>query len=57
MTEREILKLLKNADWEITEGKKHHKALKDNKMIPIPKHPGDIPTGTVNKILKLAGLK
>lgn len=60
LTEREILKLLKNNGWHIEEGKKHHLATNPNKpgiKIPIPRHRKDIPTGTLHNILKAAGLK
>ncbi len=61
MTEREIKNTLKKAGWKITEGSRHSLAT-DNPMypgkkIPIPRHKGDIPKGTVEAILKEAGLK
>lgn len=61
MTEREILKQLKQTGWKITEGQRHHLAT-DNpkfpgKKISIPRHKGDIPKGTAEAILKQAGLK
>lgn len=60
MTEREILKRLTGAGWEITEGKRHHLATHPQhpgKKIPVPRHKGDIPKGTAEAILKQAGLK
>ena len=60
MTEREIIKLLKDNGWYIEEGSKHHLATNPNKpgiKIPIPRHRKDIPIGTINNILKAAGLK
>jgi len=60
VTEREVLKLLKENGWYIAEGKKHHIATNPNKpgvKIPVPRHSKDIPKGTLNNILKAAGLK
>ena len=59
MTAHEIIKLLKKADYEITAGAKHDKAIhkETGKMITIPRHKGDIPTGAAHNILKEAGLK
>lgn len=60
MTEREVLKKLRENGWYIEEGKKHHLATNPNKLgikIPIPRHIKDIPIGTINNILKAAGLK
>ena len=60
MTERELLKLLKQNGWHIEEGSRHHLATNLNKpgiKIPIPRHKKDIPIGTLNNILKAAGLK
>ena len=47
------------AGYEITAGAKHDKAIHKatGKMIAIPRHKGDIPTGTAHNILKEAGLK
>ena len=59
MTANEIIKLLKKAGYEITAGAKHDKAIykETGKMIAIPRHKGDIPTGTAYNILKEAGVK
>lgn len=60
MTEREIIKLLKSNGWIIKQGSNHQLATHPKKSgikIPIPRHKGDIPLGTVNNILKGAGLK
>lgn len=60
LTEREVLKILKANGWNIQEGKKHHLATHPDKpgvKIPIPRHKGDIPIGTLNNILRAAGLK
>jgi predicted RNA binding protein YcfA (HicA-like mRNA interferase family) len=60
MTAKELKKKLIAAGWIITEGKKHEQAEHLNKpgiKVAIPRHRGDIPTGTLNKILKETGLK
>jgi YcfA-like protein. len=60
LTEKELLKLLNQNGWVITEGKKHHLATHPDKpgiKIPIPRHKKDIPAGTLHNILKAAGLK
>ena len=60
MTEKEILRLLKENGWVITEGARHHLATHSKKpgvKIPIPRHKKDIPIGTLHNILKAAGLK
>ncbi|ADY57328.1 YcfA family protein [Syntrophobotulus glycolicus DSM 8271] len=60
MTEKEILRLLKNNGWKITEGTRHHLAINPNHpgvRIPIPRHKKDIPPGTLHQILRAAGLK
>jgi len=60
LTEREVLKLLRNNGWHIQEGKRHHLATHPDRpgvKIPIPRYRKDIPRGTLNNILKAAGLK
>ncbi|MCL2415786.1 MAG: type II toxin-antitoxin system HicA family toxin [Defluviitaleaceae bacterium] len=60
MTKRQLEKLLKSEGWEISHGKAHDQATHPQKpgiKIPIPRHTGDIPKGTLNSILKDAGLK
>lgn len=60
MTKKELEKLLKTNGWEISEGKKHSLATHPNRpgiKIPIPRHRGDLATGTVKGILKDAGLE
>lgn len=60
MTEKEVLRFLKQNGWEITEGARHHLATNPQKpgiKIPIPRHKKDIPIGTLHKILKDAGFK
>ena len=60
MTKRELEKKLLKAGWVITHGKAHDLATNPQKpgvKIPIPRHAGDIPIGTVKSILKDAELK
>jgi len=60
MTAKELRKKLVAAGWIITERTKHSIAVHPDKpgiQIPIHRHTGDIPTGTLNNILKAAGLK
>jgi predicted RNA binding protein YcfA (HicA-like mRNA interferase family) len=60
MTKVELEKKLKKAGWVIIHGKAHDQATNSAKpgiKIPIPRHAGDIPTGTARVILKEAGLE
>ena len=60
MTFKELEKILISNGWYLYDTKGSHKHYK-NKDIPgkitIPKHGGDIKVGTLNAILKQAGLK
>lgn len=57
MTKREIEKLLKEAGFIKKAGGKHDLWSKPGFcIIPVPRHRGDIPTGTVKSILKAAGI-
>ena len=60
MTVREILKILYTDGWAKKDSKGSHIQLvhpsKPGK-ITVPQHAGDIPPGTLNSILKQAGLK
>ncbi|MCL2548573.1 MAG: type II toxin-antitoxin system HicA family toxin [Symbiobacteriaceae bacterium] len=60
MTSRELRRRLIATGWEIKQGGKHTLAV--NPKLPgvqltIPRGSGDIDAGTLNKILKDAGLK
>ena len=60
MTAKELKRKLIAAGWEIQQGGEHELAThpdKPGKKIPIHRHTGDIPTGTLRKILKDAELK
>jgi len=60
MTESELIRVLKKNGWGIQEGAKHHLATHTEHpgvKIPIPRHRKDIPAGTLNQIMKAAGLK
>ena len=60
MTAKELKRKLKAEGWIFKQGGNHELALHPDKpgaQIPIHRHTGDIPTGTLHKILKDAGLK
>lgn len=60
MKVRELLKMLRQDGWFDKEQKGSHLQLvhpKKKGKVTIPVHGGDIPKGTVNAILKQAGLK
>ncbi|MCL1872559.1 MAG: type II toxin-antitoxin system HicA family toxin [Clostridiales bacterium] len=60
MTAEELKRKLKVAGWVIEEGTRHSLASHPDRpgvKIPIHRHKGDIPTGTLQSILKAAGLK
>jgi len=58
MTSDEIKKLFRKAGWTIESGSRHDMAVNEvsGMKIPIPRHKGDIPTGTARKILKEGNL-
>ncbi len=59
MTGKDLIKLLKKYKWELDRvSGSHHIMKKDHKTLSVPVHGNrDIPTGTLNAILKQAGLK
>lgn len=60
MTAKEILKILKKDGWEIVEIVGSHYQLKHPTKpgrVTVPYHSGDLKPGTLNSILKQAGLK
>ena len=60
MTAKEVKRKLIAVGWTITEGGNHSLATHPDKpgiKVPIHRHTGDIPTGTLNNILKVTGLK
>lgn len=60
MTAKELKRALKAQGWKFTQGGNHELASHPDKpgvLVPIHRHTGDIPTGTLNKILKDTGLK
>ena len=60
MTAKELKRKLIAAGWTISQGGSHELATHPGKpgvQVPIHRHTGDIPTGTLNKILKDTGLK
>ena len=62
MTAKEVLKMLHKNGWEEVPNrtKGSHVQLKHSSKpgkVTVPMHSGDIPPGTLNSILKQAGLK
>lgn len=61
MKSSELFKRLQKAGWEESRQTGSHKIMKhplNNKTISVPWHGSkEVPTGTANKLLKLAGLK
>ena len=60
MTAKEVIKKLKVDGWTEVRSRGSHIQLKHpNKkgVVTVPMHSGDIPRGTLNSILKQAGLK
>ncbi len=60
MTFREVEKILTNNGWyhHHTNGSHYIYRHSEKKgSIPVPNHKGDIPKGTLNSILKKAGIK
>ena len=60
MNSSKIIKMLKDDGWEIkrVQGSHHHFKHPDKRgLVTVPHPKKDIPIGTVNSILKQAGLK
>ena len=60
MTAKEFKRKIIAKGWTIKEGARHELATHPEKpgvQIAIHRHTGDIPTGTLNRMLKDAGLK
>ena len=60
MKAKELIKLLKEDGWFDVAQKGSHLQLKHHTKtgkVTVPVHSGDIPIGTLNSILKQAGLK
>ncbi len=59
LTFKEVEKLLKANGWKYksTNGSHYNYVNDKGEKIPVPRHSGDIPKGTLNSILKQAGLK
>lgn len=58
MTRVELDRKFKKAGWKIVHGSSHDIAVSPTgQKMPLPRHKGDIPTGTAQKILKGANLK
>ncbi len=58
MKGKELVKLLRENGWELNRiSGSHHIMIKDGKSLSVPVHNTDMKTGTLNKLLKDAGLK
>jgi predicted RNA binding protein YcfA (HicA-like mRNA interferase family) len=60
MKVREIIKLIERDGWVLARQKGSHKTFTHptkTGIVTVPEHGGDIPIGTLNSILKQAGLK
>ena len=58
MTKKEVEKLLREVGFIKRSGGKHDIWIKSGfPPIPVPRHKGDIPLGTLRNILKNAGLE
>lgn len=57
MTRKELDRKLLRAGWKIEHGKNHDLAIgQTGQVVALPRHKGDLKTGTVSRILKLTGL-
>lgn len=58
MKDKDLLKLLKKNGWQLARiSGSHHVLQKEGKIISLPMHGRDVPTGLLNQILKESGLK
>ena len=58
MKGKELVKLFQKNGWELDRiSGSHHIMTKEGKTLSIPVHNTDLKTGTLNKLLKDAGLK
>ncbi len=58
MKKAELEKKLKKNGFQVSSGSKHDLWTKEGyPTLAVPRHKGDIPTGTLNNLLKQAGLK
>ncbi len=58
MKGKELVKLLRENGWELNQiSRSHHIMIKDGKSLSVPVHNTDMKPGTLNKLLKDAGLK
>lgn len=58
MKPEEVIKRLRKAGWSFEEGANHTKAVSpDGKTkVPVPRHKGDLKTGTLKAIEKQTGI-
>ena len=57
MTRKELDRKLLKAGWKIERGRNHDLAIsKTGQIVALPRHKGDLKSGTINKILKVTGV-
>lgn len=57
MTRKELDRKLLSAGWKIEHGKNHDLAVsKTGQIVALPRHKGDLKSGTMSKILKATGI-
>lgn len=56
MTAREVETVLRRAGFVLDRQRGHRYWRKGAWSVPVPAHPGDIPTGTLRSIIKLSGM-
>ena len=56
MTARQVEAILARAGFVFIRQTDHRIWLRGERIVPVPIYPGDIPTGTLRTIIKLAGM-
>jgi predicted RNA binding protein YcfA (HicA-like mRNA interferase family) len=56
MKAREVEGILARAGFVLDRKAGHRLRCKDGRCVPVPSHPGDVPTGTLRNIIALAGM-
>jgi len=56
MKAREVEAILRRAGFVLDRPSGHRVWCKGERCVPVPSHPGDVPTGTLRNIITLAGM-